>query len=98
MTNEVSDLLDALHEGTLSLEEVAERFRHRKWPRRQEQTPASLHDLATAELEDPDPYIPGSYDDVVLAYDQHRLTDEQYAELAEAIAQAQIAEDAGEGA
>ena len=53
-------------------------------------------ELAAAELEDPEPYIPGSYDDVAAAYHGGRLTDEQYAVLSEAIAEAQRAEDAGD--
>ena len=34
MSNEVTDLIDALHEGRLTVEEVARRFRKRTWPRR----------------------------------------------------------------
>lgn len=94
MTNEVRGLLDALHEGTLSLDEVARRFRDRKWPGRNEPRPTTYREAAAAELQDPDPYLPGSYDDVVAAYDLGRLTDEQYAVLAAAIAEAQRAEDA----
>jgi len=88
MSNEVRDLLDALNAGTMTLEEVAQRFRTRKWPDRAEPSTASRIELA-AELEDPDPYIPGSYDDVVAAYDLGRLSDDQYAVLAEAIAEGQ---------
>jgi hypothetical protein len=95
MSNEVRDLLDALHEGTVTLDEVAQRFRARKWPSRDERQPSSFRELAAAELEDPDPYIPGSYDDVVAAYDLGRLTDPQYAVLAEAIAEAQRAGETG---
>ncbi|HET7019019.1 MAG TPA: hypothetical protein VFI65_34190 [Streptosporangiaceae bacterium] len=87
MSNEVADLLTALHDGTLSLAEVAERFRTRSWPG-QPAPPARTHlDLAEADLGDPEPYIPGSYDDVALAYDQGKLTDTQYAVLADAIAE-----------
>jgi len=93
MGNEVRDLLDALHEGTMTLEEVARRFRARRWPRRDERRPSSYQELAIEELQDPDPYIPGSYDDVVAAYDLGHLTDAQYAVLVHAIAEAQRAED-----
>jgi len=96
MTNEVRSLLDALHEGTMSLDEVAQRFKDRKWPRRSEPRPTTYREAAAAELRDPDPYLPGSYDDVVAAYDLGRLTDEQYAVLAAAIADAQRSEDATE--
>jgi len=51
---------------------------------------------AIEELQDPDPYIPGSYDDVVAAYDLGHLTDAQYAVLVDAIAAAQRTEDAAD--
>ena len=87
MSSEVIDLLNALYEGTLSLAEVAERFRARSWPR-QPATRAKTHlDLAEADLRDPEPYVPGSFDDLVSAYDHGRLTDTQYAALAEAVAE-----------
>lgn len=88
MSNEVIDLLTALHEGTLSLNEVAERFRERSWPTRPSVRPKTHLDLAEADLRDPDPYLPGSHDDVAAAYDQGKLTDEQYAVLVAAIAEA----------
>jgi hypothetical protein len=87
MSNEVAELLTALHEGTLSLDEVAERFKARSWPRQAASHMQSHLELAEADLRDPDPYHPGSYDDVVSAYDQGKLTDAQYAVLAEAIAE-----------
>jgi hypothetical protein len=88
MTNEVADLLDALHQGSMTLDEVAERFRDRSWPARKRPQPRSFLEAAAADMEDPDPYIPGSYDDVVAAYDRGQLTDDQYAVLAKAIADA----------
>lgn len=51
-------------------------------------------EMAATELEDPDPYIPGSYDDVVAAYDRGRLTDVQYETLVNAIAEARRTEEA----
>jgi hypothetical protein len=86
VSNEVVDLLTALHDGTLSLSEVAEKFRARSWPTHLTARPNSHLDLAEADLSDPDPYLPGSHDDVAAAYDQGKLTDEQYAVLAAAIA------------
>ena len=50
MSNEVTDLLTALHEGTLSLSEVAERFRIRSWPTRTTVRPKNHLDLAEADL------------------------------------------------
>lgn len=94
MSNEVTQLLDALHDGSMTLDEVAERFRHRSWPHRISPEPASYLEMAAAELEDPDPYIPGSYDDVVAAYDRGRLTDAQYEALVDAIADARRRDEA----
>jgi hypothetical protein len=94
MTNEVEELLNALHEGNLTLEEVAQRFRDRRWPRRRRQEPNTYLELAAREMEDPDPYIPGSYDDVAAAYHRGQLTDAQYSVLTEAMAASKRAEDA----
>lgn len=97
MSNEVVQLLDALHDGSMTLAEVAERFRNRSWPHRVRPRPSSYLEMAAAELEDPDPYIPGSYDDVVAAYDRGRLTDAEYETLVHAIAEARRAEQAKDG-
>jgi hypothetical protein len=94
MSNEVVQLLDALHDGSMTLDEVAERFRQRSWPHRVEPRPSSYFEMAAIELDDPDPYIPGSYDDVVAAYDRGRLTDVQYESLVDAIAEARRTEEA----
>jgi hypothetical protein len=94
MSNEVKELLKALNEGNMTLDEVAQRFRARKWPRREKSNPTSYLDMAAAELQDPDPYIPGSFDDVAAAYHQKRITRDQFQVLSEAVAEAQRAEDA----
>lgn len=95
MADEVNELLDALYAGGKSLDEVAQRFRERTWPRRRRPPPRSYDELAARELEDPDPLVPGSFDDVSIAYHRGRLTDEQYAVLSEAVAAAKRAEDEG---
>ena len=86
MSNEVGDLLRALREGQMTLDEVAQRFRQRNWPSRGSRA-ATYAELAKAELEDPEPYVPGSFDDVTLAYHQGVLTEHQYDVLAAAMAQ-----------
>lgn len=91
MTNEVNDLLKALREGDMTLDEVARNFRQRKWPRPQAR-PATYAELAKAELEDPEPHVPGSFDDVTLAYHNGELSDRQYEVLAAAMAQSKEAE------
>jgi hypothetical protein len=96
MANEVADLLNALRDGSVTLDEVAQRFRKRKWPRRSRSQPDSYFDMAAAELQDPDPYIPGSFDDVAAAYHQKKINREQFRTLSEAVAEAQRAQDAGD--
>lgn len=93
MSNEVEDLLNALHEGSVSIEEVAQRFRERSWPRRQRETAQSYPEMATAAAHDPDPYIAGSYDDLATAYHQGRLSDAQYTVLVNAIVESKKIED-----
>lgn len=94
MRNEVTELLDALHEGAMSVDEVARRFRQRTWPRRLTSEPNSYLEMAAAEMQDPEPYVPGSYDDVAAAYHSGRLSDADYAVLVEAIADSKRADDA----
>jgi hypothetical protein len=86
MTSDVRELLEALHQGTISLEEVALRFRQRAWPWRRASRPATYLEMAAAELLDPDPYLPGSFDDVVAAYDAGTITQDQFRVLAQAVA------------
>jgi hypothetical protein len=88
MSNEVRDLLTALSEGSLSLEEVAQRFRERTWPPTSPPPPASYLEMAGATMQDPEPPIPGTFDDVETAYARGELTREQYRVLADAIAEA----------
>jgi|ERR1700683_1548436 hypothetical protein len=101
MSNEVTDLLAALRDGTMTIDEVAQKFKERAWPRRQRPEPGSYLEMASQELEDPEPYVPGSYDDVAAAYHRGELSDQQYTVLIEAIAESKRSEDArrteGEG-
>lgn len=96
MQNEVTELLDALYDGTMTVDDVARRFRERAWPRRQVAEPGSYLEMAAAELQDPEPYVPGSYDDVAAAYHQGRLSDADYTLLIEAIADSKRARTAGQ--
>ena len=48
MNNEVTRMIDALHSGELSLDEVAQRFRERSWPRMPRQEPRSYIEMAAA--------------------------------------------------
>ena len=93
MSSEVSDLVKALQEGTMTLDQVAQRFRERKWPRRRRPPPATYLEMAARAQEDPEPYDPNSFDDVTAAYHRGELSDEQYDILAEAMAESKRAED-----
>jgi hypothetical protein len=98
MPSEVADLLDALRSGSMGLDEVAQRFRERSWPRRDNSAPQSYLELATRAQEDPDPYLPGSFDDVAAAFHDGRISNEEYEVLARAMAESMRAEDEGRGA
>jgi hypothetical protein len=84
VTSEVTDLIAALRAGTLTLDEVAERFRHRSWPRTRRPAPRTAVEML--EWLDPAPDVPGSYDDLTAAYDRQEITREQYRVLVEAAA------------
>jgi hypothetical protein len=98
MTNEVIDLLTALRDGTMNIDEVARRFRERSWPRRDSPRPTTYLELAARAQEDPDPYIPGSFDDVAAAFHRGDLSNGQYDVLAHAMAESMRAEDRRKGA
>lgn len=93
MTNEVADTLTALHEGTISIDEAARRFKERHWPRRSQSEGRNSKNLAEIQLTDPDSYLPGSFDDVTLAYNRKIISEEQYEILARAMAESKRAED-----
>ena len=88
MTSEVDDLIAALRDGSLTLEEVAQRFRERSWPRTAPPPPTNYLELAERAMQDPEPNVPGSFDDVVAAYDRGEITHAQYRYLVEAVADA----------
>jgi hypothetical protein len=93
ITTEVTELIAALRGGSLSLDEVAARFRERTWPRTKKPVPTTYLELAAKTLEDPEPDTPGSFDEVTAAYDRGELTRQQYRALAEAVAESLRAED-----
>jgi hypothetical protein len=82
--SEVTELLAQLHAGSMSLEEVADRFRRRQWPGRPA-TPRTAYEALAAEERDPEPPVEGSFQEVHAAYMRHELTDDQYAALADAV-------------
>lgn len=87
MTGEVNELIKALRDGSMSLDEVAQRFRMRSWPRTSPPPATSYLELAKRASEDPRPDVPDSFDDVVAAYGRGEITDEQYDVLGNAVAE-----------
>jgi Zeta toxin len=81
---EVTGLVTAYRDGGLTLDGLAGRFRDRSWP---PVPPAWEPGGAGAALaiDDLEPWQPGSFDEVVLAWDLGILSDADYAALAAAI-------------
>ncbi|MBV9795423.1 MAG: zeta toxin family protein [Actinobacteria bacterium] len=79
----VSAMIDAYRRGQLSLDGLGLEFRARRWPAVPAVCPPAL-EPAAAVVDDLEPYVPGSFDDVVLAYDRGKLSDDEYEFLAEA--------------
>jgi hypothetical protein len=95
-STDITDLLTALHAGTMSLDEVADRFRKRSWPRRATSLPATYMELAARAQEDPEPDIPGSFAEVTAALYRGEITGDTYEVLAQAMAESKRAEDSRE--
>ncbi len=89
-SGEVTDLIVALRAGGLTLDEVADRFRRRTWPRTRRPVPASALEMAAQQ--DPEPDVAGSYDELTAAYDQGQLTPDEYDMLSGAVAESIRAE------
>jgi hypothetical protein len=77
----VTAMLRSYREGLLSLDDLSLEFRARRWPRVPDVCPPELEPARDA-IDDPEPYVPGSFDDVVLAYDLGWLSDADYDVLA----------------
>ena len=97
MSSEVTELIEAYRSGAMSLDELVERFRERSWPRTHSSEPQTYLELAAAAQRDPEPDVPGSFDEVVAAYDRGELTREQYRRLADAAAESMHDEDLRKG-
>jgi hypothetical protein len=93
MTSEISDMIKALRDGTMTLDQVAQQFRERRWPRRRRPPAASYLEMAARAQEDPEPYVPGSFDDVAAAFHRGDLSLDEYRVLSEAVAESKRAED-----
>ena len=82
----VTTMLTSYQDGTYTLDDLSLEFRARRWPRVPDVCPPEL-EQARAAIDDPEPYVPGSFDDVVLAYDRGWLSDEDYDVLSGAAAE-----------
>jgi hypothetical protein len=94
--SEVVDLIDQYKAGDLTLDQLAQWFRTRRWPRIKRPEPETYLEMAARGQEDPDPYVPGSWDDVAAAFFRHDLSADEYEVLSEAVAESKRAEDRGE--
>jgi hypothetical protein len=83
--DEVKDMIRAYLDGALTLDAICQEFRSRRWPAVPTTCPAGLEAAASA-IDDPEPYAPGSFDDVVRAYDLGWITDPDYEAFAAAAA------------
>lgn len=97
MSTEVTELIDALKRGSISLSEVAQRFRERSWPSTRGPKPETYLDRAAAAAADPDPLVPGSFDEVAAAYHRGDISIDDYRTLAEAAAESMRDEEERDG-
>ena len=82
--DEVTAMIRSYLSGALTLDALCQKFRSRRWPAVPLACPPGLEKAAPA-IDDPEPYIPGSLDDVVRAYDLGWITDPDYEALAVAV-------------
>jgi len=84
--HDITELIAALRARAVTLDEVAEQFRRRRWARSRRPEPRTSREMA--EQLDPALPVPGSIDEVTAAYDRGELTPEEYDVLAAAVADA----------
>ena len=77
----VITMLAAYRDGRFTLDDISLECRARRWPRIPDVCPPELEEAREA-IDDPESYVPGSFDDVVLAYDLGWLSGEDYDVLA----------------
>ena len=92
MSSDITDLIAALSSDELSLDEVAQRFRERSWPATTPPAPVTQAEWEARLMADPDPHVPGSFDDVAAAFFRGDITLDQYSVLSAAAAESINAE------
>lgn len=85
--SEVTEMIDAYRGGELTLDELALRFRVRSWPSRRP-GPRTAREGWQRELDDPEPILEGSFDEVVSAYHLGQLSGDEYEVLSRAASEA----------
>lgn len=90
---EVKGLLEALRNGSMTLNEVAQLFRERIWPPTTPRRASSYNEMADRAVMDPRPDIPNSFDDVIAAYGRGELSEDEYEVLGQAVAESLRAKD-----
>jgi hypothetical protein len=88
--HDITELITALRARAITVDEVAEQFRRRRWARSRRPAPRTSREMA--EQLDPALPVPGSIDEITAAYDRGELTPEEYDVLAAAVADAFRAE------
>ncbi len=96
--SEVTDLINSYKASELTLDELAQRFRARRWPGTPPPgRPPSYLEMAARAEEDPGSDVPDSFDDVEAAFFRHELSAEEYELLRATVAEALQAEDQSGG-
>jgi Zeta toxin len=85
---EVTGMIDAWRTGRMTLQDLEWQFRTRNWPAVPSACPPDMQE-ARAAIDDLEPYVLGSFDDVVLAYDLGQISDAAYEVLARAASRAE---------
>jgi hypothetical protein len=86
MSSEITELIAALNNDELSLDEVAQNFRERSWPATTPPAPLTQAEWEARLMADPDPLVRGSFDEVAAAFFRGDITLDQYGVLSEAAA------------
>lgn len=84
--SDVTDALDQLIAGGADIEEVADIFRARSWPRRTRVETHDATDLYVLDAADPGDDPEGAFSEVAGYLAMHRIDPEQYRVLSEAAA------------
>jgi hypothetical protein len=77
----ITTMLASYRDGQRTLDDLLLEFRARRWSGIPAVCPPGMEE-ARAAIDDLEPYVPGSFDDVLLAYDQGQLSAQEFELLA----------------